>query len=224
MDVEGGVRGDGERVGEGLVAREGREGGWRGRHGESSNDAAGLGGRKGGEEGKEGGREGLNEGKEESDGLGGVERVAEESVVGDAGRSESKPPQHTASGGVRSGERGSSDKPCAPVIRPCGDLREQESEGEAVSQQPAEQENESEMGVEKVNRRGVLSESESFAGLSHLSKRIQETVAQAGHLKGMVEQDPNRAKIFISRLDGLCLVAMPLLYVGGLLWIYMVVE
>ncbi|CAI5485929.1 unnamed protein product [Closterium sp. Naga37s-1] len=211
-----------------LLAQEGPvgggEGGWRGRHGESSKDAAGLGGRKGGEEGKEGGREGLNEGKGESDGLGGVERVAEESVVGDAGRSESKPPQHTASGGVRSGERGSSDKPCAPVIRPCGDLREQESEREAVSQQPTEQENESEMGVEKVNRRGVLSESESFAGLSHLSKRIQETVAQAGHLKGMVEQDPNRAKIFISRLDGLCLVAMPLLYVGGLLWIYMVVE
>ncbi|CAI5993965.1 unnamed protein product [Closterium sp. NIES-64] len=209
-----------------LLAQEGPVGGGEGggRRGESSKDAAGSGGRKGGEEGKEAGREGLKDGKREGEGLGGVERVTERSVLGDAGKSESKPPQHTASGGVRSGDLVSSDKPCAPVIRPCGGLRDQESEGEAVSQQPTEQENESEMGAEKVNRRGVLSESESFAGLSHLSKRIQETVAQAGHLKGMVEQDPNRAKIFISRLDGLCLVAMPLLYVGGLLWIYMVVE
>ncbi|CAI5474281.1 unnamed protein product [Closterium sp. Yama58-4] len=198
-----------------LLAQEGPAGGGEGggRHGESSRDAAGMRGRKGVEEGKYGGGKGLYEGKGESEG----------SVL--AGRSDSKPPQHTASGGARAGERGSSDKPCAPVMRPCSGPREQEGEVEAVAQQPSEQEGESEMGAEKGNRRGGLfPESDSFPGLSHLSKRIQETVAQAGQLKGMVEQDPNRAKIFISRLDGLCLVTMPLLYVGGLLWIYMVVE
>ncbi|GJP48174.1 hypothetical protein CLOM_g7448 [Closterium sp. NIES-68] len=199
-----------------LLAEEvrSREGG--GRQGEG----AAVKRKKGSDEGGEGGREGVNEGREGS----GCVVAAEGSVASGAGGSASKPARYPASGKGRAGE-GVRDKPSAPVMRQCTRQSEQDSEGKSLSRQPIEQEGEAETGAEKRNGgSGSFPESESFVGLSHLSKRIQRTVAQASQLKGMVEQDPHRAKTFITRLDGLCLVLMPLLYVGGLLWIYMVVE
>jgi len=55
---------------------------------------------------------------------------------------------------------------------------------------------------------------ESFSGHLELPQQLED----------MLKKDPKKAKIFISKLDGFCLVVFPLLYVIGLVLIYFMVE